>query len=174
MSEHDVFPPRKTDLAMPYNPDVMIEFWLHEYEDVLYEVFGDAETPDEGDDYGVRGVAERDGPAWKMLGDLMRSRGGADEDAISDSESVVTVGELGEDARLDTEQGGEIKENHMGENTWEVSLTLPLHCLLWLMSSTCHQRHCHFYPVHRLSDDDQARREVHCDPSCCLNWVLGG
>lgn len=105
---------------MPYNPDGMIEFWLHEYEDVLFEVFGDSETMDEMDD-GVRGVAERDGPAWKMLGDLMRSRGGVDEDSISDSESVMTVGELGEDAQMNPGQGEEPKENHVGENTWEVS-----------------------------------------------------
>ena len=128
-SEHDVFPPRKTDPGMPYNPDGMIEFWLHEYEDVLLEVFGDGDvalpvTPghgDEMDDLGLgRGAAERDGPAWRMLGEMMRARGGVEDDTISDSESVVSVGELGEEARLDPQT---LQSDHPGENTWEVSCT---------------------------------------------------
>ena len=133
-SERDVFPPRKTlggDGDVRYNPDEMIEFWLHEYEDVLMEVFGDGETADHnlfdrfsgmakqphGDTEehsprptgyrelavgGAPGAAERDDPAWTRLDQIMRSRtgSGGDDDVISDSESIATVGDLGDDAQL--------------------------------------------------------------------------
>lgn len=172
-SNEDVFPPRRSSVdgagfGLPYNPDGMIEFWLHEYEDVLGEVFGDgsddAWAQDEwgygygyGYSYGappsprrassgaVSGLAPsgathlnddeddedenpdgaisprrppsgggmsplgspglpgmhgdiRDTRAWNALGEIM---GTTDDDAISDSESIVTVGELGDDAHLD-------------------------------------------------------------------------
>ena len=105
--EGDVFPPRRTDF-MPYNPDGMIEFWLHEYEDVLSEVFGEtlALGPgnDEAEDYGEPAAIGPGDDAWKRLGEIMR--GGRDEEEISDSESVVSVGELGEEARMDGVMGG--------------------------------------------------------------------
>ncbi|WVR07239.1 hypothetical protein IAU60_004280 [Kwoniella sp. DSM 27419] len=116
--------------ALPYNPDGMIEFWLHEYEDVLGEVFGEGEQPTgheawaefglggqglvSRDGHGSDGVgmghevgsaglsgtgaADRDDKAWNRLSEMMR---GDNDDDISDSESVVSVGELGSDARLD-------------------------------------------------------------------------
>ncbi|WRT66139.1 uncharacterized protein IL334_003092 [Kwoniella shivajii] len=152
MGESDVFPPRKsitgsgTDL--PYNPDGMIEFWLHEYEDVLGEVFGDISSENGStsnnevwDEFGLsRGVshltspsssssspssspsghgvtndegnegmisiphaADRDDRAWNRLTDLMRSTtttNNKSDEEISDSESIVSVGELGDEARL--------------------------------------------------------------------------
>ena len=137
--EHDVFPPRRTDVAMPYNPDGMIEFWLHEYEDVLLEVFGDGHSEDEWDSLGgpgmsgegledgLRGLSgvggwkgrsvpgvKKDDVAWTRLGEIMRAKGEGmgDDDGISDSESVVTVGELSEEARLD--QGGEMRDGGGG------------------------------------------------------------
>jgi hypothetical protein len=77
----------------------MIDFWLHEYEAVLGEVFGEV-----GDDHtGITrvGMAERDDPAWNRLDSIMRrGRDDAFEDDISDSESIVSVGELGDQARL--------------------------------------------------------------------------
>ncbi|RSH81541.1 Factor arrest protein 11 [Saitozyma podzolica] len=148
LSESDVFPPRKTDAsALPYNPDGMIDFWLHEYEDVLMEVFGYGESgvdewdtsefgfgvpspggiggtasPGRGAHRGAPGPAERDDRAWHALGEIM----GADEDVISDSESVVSVGELGEEARLDEGIGAEgvfarqqRRRSTDNENTWE-------------------------------------------------------
>ena len=159
-SESDVFPPRKTDASqLPYNPDGMIEFWLHEYEDVLLEVFGDGEDghdpwdvplhdhrplsvdgqgPSSPSLAGPRisrapGAAERDDATWLTLGEIMRSKGGAEDDGISDSESVVTVGELGDDARMDDgkddgegeEEGIFSRQQRMpqqGENTWEVGI----------------------------------------------------
>lgn len=129
---------------MPYNPDGMIEFWMHEYEDVLREVFGDGTREDWDDDDdddelvrapGAPGPAERDDAAWIRLGELMRARGAPDDDVISDSESVVSVGELGEDARLEAEAEGRDmfsamerrRRTSQGENTWEhMSPTLKL------------------------------------------------
>jgi hypothetical protein len=104
-SDSDVFPPRSSTssssgLDLPYNPDGMIEYWLHEYEAVLGEVFGEVED----DHVGITrvGMANRDDPAWNRLDAIMRhGRRPEDmDDDISDSESVVSVGELGQDARL--------------------------------------------------------------------------
>jgi hypothetical protein len=135
----------------------MIEFWLHEYEDVLMEVLGRGEGGEEWEaDFGVvgrrsphnlglgvgGGVAEeepgspvrfgqrggpgapgRDDRAWNALGEIM-----GEEEGISDSESVVSVGELGEEARLDEGVGPEgvfarqqRRRSTDNENTWEVS-----------------------------------------------------
>lgn len=174
----DVFPPRHA-LAenMPYNPDGAIEFWLHEYEDVLGEVFGEEE--DQWEEYGVSGSPQtdrferrgsggapgppdRDGLAWNRLGEIMRAKGAEDED-ISDSESVVSIGELGEDARFPGSSGAEeedrmaqMEENERvgspmgrprrkskaGENTWEVSHSRkPVHQGVWLIRPRiCQQR----------------------------------
>jgi hypothetical protein len=101
-SDSDVFPPRSsssTATDLPYNPDGMIEFWIHEYEAVLGEVFGEVED----DHVGITrvGMANRDDPAWNRLDAIMRrGRPEVDDDDISDSESVVSVGELGQEARL--------------------------------------------------------------------------
>ncbi|BEJ14883.1 hypothetical protein CspHIS471_0406500 [Cutaneotrichosporon sp. HIS471] len=146
-SEHDLFPPNRTSADMSYNPDGMIEFWMNEYEDVLREVFGEGTSEEDWDEYGeVRpdaspgapGPAERDDAAWIRLGQLMR-RGGDDDSIsdISDSESVVTVGELGEDARLEAEEEGRSmfaamqqrkqRRPSQDESTWEnMSPTLKL------------------------------------------------
>ncbi|WWC89537.1 uncharacterized protein L201_004461 [Kwoniella dendrophila CBS 6074] len=136
IGESDVFPPRKslssTGADLPYNPDGMIEFWLHEYEDVLGEVFGGdtIESSNEvWDEFGLTSVnntgslhstqnienddviggphaADRDDRAWNRLTEIMRSgQSGSGtnrtDEEISDSESIVSVGELGEEARLD-------------------------------------------------------------------------
>lgn len=125
------------DPHLPYNPDGMIEFWMHEYEDILRDVFGDG-TRDEWADTGspaspaAPGPAEgRNDAAWIRLGELMRARGAPEDDTISDSESVVSVGELGDDARLEAEAEGRTmfaamqerkrRTSQGDENTWEVS-----------------------------------------------------
>ena len=125
-SETDVFPPRST---LPYNPDGMLEFWLHEYEDVLGEVFGEGVSYDE-EGSGAPGPAEKDDPAWNRLGEIMKAKGGpTEDDSISDSESVVSIGVLGDGARLQdlaigmNEEGLRLQRRQSGnENTWEVSL----------------------------------------------------
>lgn len=125
------------DPSLPYNPDGMIEFWMHEYEDVLRDVFGDG-TREEWTDTGspaspaAPGPAEgRNDAAWIRLGELMRARGAPEDDTISDSESVVSVGELGDEARLEAEVEGRTmfaamqerkrRTSQGDENTWEVS-----------------------------------------------------
>lgn len=114
----------------------MIEFWLHEYEDVLGEVFGDADD-EEG---GAPGPAEKDDVAWNRLGEIMRAKGGEDEDGISDSESVVSVGQLEEGARLEEPGLGEEgvlarqqRRQSGDENTWEVKDCLSA-SRIWLMA----------------------------------------
>jgi hypothetical protein len=140
-SDSDVFPPRRTDI----NTSSDVEFWLHEYEDVLGEVFGegkeyvDGVQPDLGGGVGGVGGMKRDDVVWKKLGQIMRGRKGSElseEEEISDSESVVSIGELGEGARLDDTGlredvgSGEVEgvfarqqESVEGDkNTWEVGI----------------------------------------------------
>jgi hypothetical protein len=113
----------------------MIEYWLHEYEAVLGEVFGEVED----DHVGITrvGMANRDDPAWNRLDAIMRhGRRPEDmDDDISDSESVVSVGELGQDARLgigitpsepsdsdgprDRDLARQQRRQSGNENTWE-------------------------------------------------------
>ena len=105
----------------------MIDFWLHEYEEVLGEVFGHADD----EDGGAPGPAEKDDAVWNRMGEIMRAKGGQEDDGMSDSESVVTVGQLGDEARLD---GGGLGDEAMlarqqrrqsgNENTWEVGFRL--------------------------------------------------
>lgn len=140
-TSEDIFDATR-DPSLPYNPDGMIEFWMHEYEDVLRDVFGEG-TRDEWTDTGspaspaAPGPAEgRNDAAWIRLGELMRARGAPEDDTISDSESVVSVGELGEDARLEAETEGRTmfaamqerkrRTSQGDENTWEVSSYIPV------------------------------------------------
>ena len=124
-SERDVFPPRKSVQdggLLPYNPDSAIDFWLHEYEDVLGEVFGDDVSGNTWDDewgVGVAKIRDDNGEGARRLNEIFRAKG-LEEDEISESESVVSIGELGEDARLGEEglNGGSRKEENA--NTWEV------------------------------------------------------
>ena len=153
----------------------MIEFWLHEYEEILGEVFGDADDQDPG--VGVPGPGEKDDMARNRLGQLMRGNAMRketeqgegeeeyeEEEEISDSESVVSVGQLGGAARLD--EPGLIEESASSrhqrrqsgnENTWEVRWyfskgTLPSSCTesARAYTSTCRQRHCPCSLAHRL------------------------
>ncbi|WVO22383.1 uncharacterized protein IAS62_003713 [Cryptococcus decagattii] len=151
-SESDVFPPRKSSstnpASLPYNPDEMIEFWLHEYEDVLVEVFGvegGNEVLDEfglsnemagltftnksssgagvGEDIQTPGPGTADSRAWSRLSEIMR-RG--DEDEISDSESVVSIGELGNASRLGGQDADAVNgEERMSEDGEGLEESVP-------------------------------------------------
>lgn len=151
-SEPDVFPPRKSSstnpASLPYNPDEMIEFWLHEYEDVLVEVFGvegGNEVLDEfglsnemaglnftnksssgagvGEDIQTSGPGTADSRAWNRLSEIMR-RG--DEDEISDSESIVSIGELGNAARLGGQDADAVNgEERMSEDGEGLEESVP-------------------------------------------------
>lgn len=92
-------------------------------------------------------AAERDDRAWNALGEIMRARTGREEDEISDSESVVSVGELGEGARMDdgrsegedgsgVEDEGEAQRQRrrsQNESTWAVSFLSPSRISLDMM-----------------------------------------
>jgi len=129
MIDADVFPPNRSARdteAMTYNPDGMIDYWMHEYEYVMSQVFGDGD-PEEGPPWGVTrgtpGPAEPNDEAWNRLGEIMRAKGAPDDDGISDSESVVSIGELGEEARFGNDDDGltihQRRKSGEGENTWE-------------------------------------------------------
>ncbi|KAK4686751.1 hypothetical protein P7C73_g3374, partial [Tremellales sp. Uapishka_1] len=127
----DVFPPRRSaaDAMLPYNPDGMVDYWVHEYDDIMSEVFGeDDERKVTGIRVGAGGALGREehdsAIAWEKLGEIM----GNDESEISDSESVVSIGELGEEARnLGPFGMGQRRKSTDNENTWEhMSPTLKL------------------------------------------------
>nr|ODN97858.1 hypothetical protein L204_03283 [Cryptococcus depauperatus CBS 7855] len=106
-----------------YHPDEMIKYWLQEYEDVLRDVFGKESGYEVLDEFGLSGnfaglmimgpsdphvaasgvedqdssISDLEDRAWDTLSSIMNK---GDEEEISDSESVVTVGELGDEARL--------------------------------------------------------------------------
>ena len=151
----------------------MIEFWLHEYEEILGEVFGDADDEEYG--VGVPGPGQKDIMARNRLGQLMRGNAMGketeqgegeeyyeDEEEISDSESVVSVGQLGGAARLD--EPGLIEESALSrhqrrqsgnENTWEVRGILERtwrdRSSEWGFASTCRQQHCPCFLAHLLN-----------------------
>lgn len=78
-------------------------------------------------------AAERDDRAWNALGEIM-GEDGREDDAISDSESVVSVGELGEEAHMDDGQReaeeARRRERRRSENesTWAVSFSIYCFC----------------------------------------------
>lgn len=132
-SDSDVFPPNKTlsrrssgadisssNSSSTYNVDSIMGSFLYEYEDLISEVLGTDESGElvglmESSDSntgsgGARGPAfGKNDPAWMRLNEIMRGRGLTDDmSEISDSESVVSIGELGSDARFgDDENGGD-------------------------------------------------------------------
>lgn len=76
--------------------------------------------------------------AWVRLNEIIRARvGGPDDETISDSESVVSIGELGDDARMRYDSDSEVEEDPVkerqrrkstgNENTWEVGRIAGYH-----------------------------------------------
>jgi len=154
-SESDVFPPNKTLLDrhhqqdQDYNPDTLMGAWMYDYEAVIESVLGadsaqeavrDAfatyppvpRSPGYQDDFGFGNAASKQNTtAWLRLEEIIGARTGQHDDAISDSESVVSIGELGPDARLSFDDQDDIDEDPVkarqrrkstgNENTWEVS-----------------------------------------------------
>jgi hypothetical protein len=120
--EMDVFPPlrsRVTDPSVftPYIPeDIAFE---EEYEDYLHDLNQD--DPSQGLDPPIAGFWPHDGAArlssaWQQrIEDFAGNVG----DGISDSESIVSIGELGDEARND---GSLSDSDAMDENlnNWEV------------------------------------------------------
>ena len=154
-SDSDVFPPNKTLLDKlshgehDYNPDTIMGAWMYDYEAVIESVLGadsaqeavrDAfatypsvpRSPGQQQDFGFGNAASHENRgAWSRLEDIIGARSGQHDDAISDSESVVSIGELGPDARLPFDDQDDVEEDPIkarqrrkstgNENTWEVS-----------------------------------------------------
>ena len=132
----DVFPPLRAQtteqsIFLPYvTEDIAFE---EEYEEYL--------RWSENSDASVQGSS-----AWARLPELVHDLA----DNISDSESIVSIGELGEDARLDTtKETRDVPDENV--NNWEVSgLGLGLVRLAsWIVSLTI------FFsgPAHEPEDD---------------------
>ncbi|KAJ9098330.1 hypothetical protein QFC19_006454 [Naganishia cerealis] len=151
-TDSDVFPPnrtlpRKETEEGDYNVETIMGAWLYEYEDLIAEVLGIDRAEEHvqqgldllnspggrrGSSSGATGILSSDTP-WSRLNEIMKSRGMPDEEAISDSESVVSIGELGSDARFSTydmesDTGDEPEDSFAArqrrkstgnENTWE-------------------------------------------------------
>jgi len=103
----------------------MIEFWSHEYDELVGDIYGDVDD----EERAAPGPAERGGVVWNRFDEVMRAKSAQEEDEISDSESVVSVCRLGEEARLDEpgmgmgEEGALARQHRRqsgDENTWEV------------------------------------------------------
>jgi len=120
--EMDVFPPLRSRVAdpsvfTPYIPeDIAFE---EEYEDYLSDLIGDDPSRAEGPDPSLIGFRPLDGPtdlssAWQRIEDFA----GNIADGISDSESIVSIGEIGDEGRngLGAPDSEAIDENL---NNWE-------------------------------------------------------
>ncbi len=110
--EADVFPPLRahapdTNIFLPYiTEDIAFE---EEYEEYLSGLgWTDGPSHAHGTDGQSGGTS-----AWHRLPDLASEIA----DGISDSESIVSIGELGDESRDIGREGGEIAD----VNNWEVS-----------------------------------------------------
>lgn len=112
--EADVFPPLRahapdTNIFLPYiTEDIAFE---EEYEEYLSGLgWTDGPSHAHGTDGQGAGTS-----AWHRLPDLASEIA----DGISDSESIVSIGELGDESRDIGREGGEIADENL--NNWEVS-----------------------------------------------------
>ena len=116
--ESDTLPPLRrttesTAGTLRYIPDDLLDGYLDDYEDVLGEVFGES---------GEGSSQESPAVAWARLSEIL----GQDE-SISDSESIATIGDLGlgrgsDGSRTDGTDGqGRMTDEGEGEGaqTWE-------------------------------------------------------
>jgi hypothetical protein len=117
----DVFPPLRShasdpSIFSPYIPeDIAFE---EEYEDYLSEVGeGDNVASDVGPPVHAAPTGEERGSAWRRLADFAGEVG----DGISDSESIVSIGDLGDESKYEPPADENL-------NNWEVwkLLLLPL------------------------------------------------
>lgn len=144
-STSGLFPPNRTSFSMTSvndpstDLDDIMSAWLYDYDDLL----GDILEPT-ADGQGVQAhelplwlsglgpAGNRGDPAWARLDAIMRARGAVSDESISDSESIVNIGELHHDEAFDDSDldearhldldllgGPTVSEN---ENTWAVSL----------------------------------------------------
>ncbi|GHJ87632.1 hypothetical protein NliqN6_4034 [Naganishia liquefaciens] len=148
-TDSDIFPPNRTmprrETDDDYNIETIMGAWLYEYEDLIAEVLGidkaeehvqqglDLLSSPGGRRSSFTNTFRADNTPWSRLNEIMKSRGMAGDEAISDSESVVSIGELGPDARfstydMDQEIADEPEDSFAArqrrkstgnENTWE-------------------------------------------------------
>lgn len=111
--EADVFPPLRAQqpdpaIFLPYvTEDIAFE---EEYQEYLSDL-GWSDQPTAGGDAPPPANAS----AWSRLPEFSDIA-----DGISDSESIVSIGDLGDEARLDAGRGdGEVPDENL--NNWEVS-----------------------------------------------------
>ena len=113
MVEADVFPPLRahapdTNIFLPYiTEDIAFE---EEYEEYLSDLgWSDGSSHAHGPEGQNSGTSR-----WHRLPDLASEIA----DGISDSESIVSIGELGDESRDIGREGGEIADENL--NNWEV------------------------------------------------------
>lgn len=138
--EMDVFPPLRSRVSdpssfIPYNTD---EFGYEEdYEDYLLDLTQD----DQNNEPPFPGFWSQDGSgalanAWHRVENL--ASGLADD--ISDSESVVSIGDLGEEVRNDGSSSDADSEPDQNVNNWEVRAEF-VECVTWMCLI------CYFYSI---------------------------
>ena len=122
--EADVFPPLRahapdTNIFLPYiTEDIAFE---EEYEEYLSDL-GWSDGPSHA--HGVEGQTSGTS-RWHRLPDLASEIA----DGISDSESIVSIGELGDESRDIGREGGEIADENL--NNWEVTSAIRYHAMLY-------------------------------------------
>ncbi len=125
--EMDVFPPLRSRAADPsvFTPYISEDIaFEEEYEDYLSDLIGDDPSRAEGLDSSLIDFRPLDGQTnlsstWQRVEDFA----GNIADGISDSESIVSIGEIGDEGRNDlgASDSEAIDENL---NNWEVSIHL--------------------------------------------------
>ena len=110
----DVFPPLRAQapdpsIFLPYvTEDIAFE---EEYEEYLSDL-GWTDVPSD-----TTGQTHPSSSAWSRLPELISHI----SDGISDSESIVSIGELGDEGRLDAVSGDRDSVPDENANSWEVS-----------------------------------------------------
>jgi hypothetical protein len=131
--ESDVFPPVRShapdqNLFLPYIPeDIAFE---DEYEDYLSHLGLSDESSSETSLYGK---GDTGGNAWTRLPTFVSQMA----EGISDSESVVSIGDLGDENRLDPTRDDREVENE-NVNNWEVRNSISS---IWVL------RYLHFLSI---------------------------
>ena len=113
--EADVFPPPRSQAP---DPSIFLPYTTEDlaFEEEYEEYLSDLGWSDEQSRSPLFGTTMSGGNAWQRLPELVTSI----TDNISDSESVVSIGDLGDDSRLDVGRDDrDIPDENL--NNWEVS-----------------------------------------------------
>lgn len=113
--EADVFPPPRSQAP---DPSIFLPYTTEDlaFEEEYEEYLSDLGWSDDQSGLPPFGTISMGGNAWQRLPELVSSIA----DNISDSESVVSIGDLGDDSRLDVGRDDrDIPDENL--NDWEVS-----------------------------------------------------